>query len=573
MKQASDLKRLLAAVNGKSYGAYKSLAGDYAFPAYTLCIDHVQGDPFASPSKVRVVVAAAENGFPTEWFDTYEKKTALEDVLLRGFARQLYQYGGKTAGSGGSGRMSVSRPGQEVLERSAMQIFPNRLESRFEIGFPARGRTVLATELEKILFDFVPHIVQRSLCCRNLDSDTLRAAVELAEDQTAIRRELDARGLVAFVADGSVLPRESGVSDRPMRGGIPFTAPDSLAVTLDLPHRGSVRGMGIKKGISLVVGGGYHGKSTLLHALERGVYNHIGGDGREYVITENSAAKIRAEDGRAVTDCDISAFIANLPGGRDTVRFRSENASGSTSQAANIAEAIESGAKVLLIDEDTSATNFMMRDELMGRLISADKEPITPFLSLVRPLYEQRGISTILVVGSCGTYFHTADTVVQMDNYVLQDVTACAKEIAGELPPQFRLPADAPLHLSAERRLGSGSLPRGERGTKIKTAGHDTLTINKQSIDLRYLEQLTDAEQTAAIGYILCHVTESAVGKSLCEAVESAMQEIRRNGILSVAPGRYCPQFLAMPRKHEVFAALCRLRTLSVTHEKGGKQA
>ena len=565
MKQAAELKQLLKSINGKSYGAYKSLAGDYKFPAYTLCIDHVQGDPFAAPSKVRVVVSAKENGFPATLFDTYEKKTALEDHLIRQFARCLYRYSGKAAGSGGSGRISVSRCGQEVLERSAMQMTPERLEARFEIGFPARGRTVLAFELEKILFEYLPDIVRQSLFYEHLDRRAVAAAVDLADDQAAIRRELEMRGLVAFVADGAVLPRESGISDRPMRGGIPFASPDSMAVTLNLPHHGPLRGMGIPRGVTLVVGGGYHGKSTLLHALERGVYNHISGDGREYVITEGSAAKIRAEDGRAITDCDISAFISGLPGGRDTVRFCSENASGSTSQAANIAEAIEAGTKLLLIDEDTSATNFMIRDELMQQLIHRDKEPITPFLELVRPLYEQRGISTILVVGSSGTYFHAADTVVQMDCYELKEITRQAKAVAGETPSHLQLHTDRPLHLSAARRLGRGSLPQSDRGTKIKTAGHDALTINKETIDLRYLEQLVDGEQAAAIGYILCWLDEHAAGKPLSDAVDAAMDELRRGGILSLVPGRYCPQFLAMPRKQEVFGALCRLRRLAVT--------
>ena len=101
--------------------------------------------------------------------------------------------------------------------------------------------------------------------------------------------------------------------------------------------------MGIRKGITLIVGGGYHGKSTLLKALEAGVYNHIAGDGREFVITDDTAFKLRAEDGRSITGVDISPFIKNLPNKKDTVHFSTEDASGSTSQAANLMEALESG--------------------------------------------------------------------------------------------------------------------------------------------------------------------------------------------------------------------------------------
>lgn len=565
MKQAADLKQMLRSINGKSYGAYKSLAGAYAFGTYTLWIDHVQGDPFAAPSKVRIVVNAKDHGFPAELFDTYEKKTALEDYLIRQFTYRLGRYSGKTAGSGGSGRIHISRCGQEVLERSAMQLFPDRLEARFEVGFPARGRTVLAFELEKILFDYLPDLANQSLYYRNLNCRSVQAAVALAVDQVFIRRELESRGLVAFVADGAVLPRESGISDRPMQGGVAFTAPQSMAVTLDLPHHGALRGMGIPQGITLIVGGGYHGKSTLLHALERGVYNHIAGDGREYVITDSSAVKIRAEDGRSITNCDISTFINGLPGGRDTVHFNSENASGSTSQAANIAEAIEAGTKLLLIDEDTSATNFMIRDQLMQQLIHREQEPITPFVELVRPIYQQRGVSTILVVGSSGTYFHVADTVVQMDCYQLKEITVQARKVAGEAPAYLRVDSDQPLVMRTQRRLGKGSLPKRERGTKIKTVGRDALAINKETVDLRYLEQITDGEQATAIGYILVWMEEHATGKPLAQAVDAAMEQLQRGGILAVISGNYCPQFLTMPRKQEVFGALCRLRHLSVT--------
>ena len=265
---------------------------------------------------------------------------------------------------------------------------------------------------------------------KNCDAKRLQKISDLAEDQQALRDILPKLGLCAFVANGSILPRESGVSARPMKSAVCFRSPEEMEVEITLPHRGVIRGMGIRKGITLIVGGGYHGKSTLLKALEFGVYNHIAGDGREYVITDSTAVKLRAEDGRSIKKTDISMFINDLPNGKDTTHFYTEDASGSTSQAANVVEAMEAKAGVMLIDEDTSATNFMIRDELMQRVIHRDMEPITPFIERIRELYEEEGISTVIVAGSSGAYFHIADCIVQMDRYMPKDITQTAKKEA-----------------------------------------------------------------------------------------------------------------------------------------------
>ena len=415
MKSAQTLRGDLRAIDRKSYPAYKSLAGSYGFGKYILHIEHVQGDPFAAPSRVSVEVDQKTAGFPAALRNTRENRTALADYLLRRFRRQSDRFCFQAKGSGKSGVISVTRCGQEVLERTGCEVSEGRILVRFEVGFPANGRTINASELEKILFDFLPVCVEESLLFASTPAGEAAGVIALAEDQQFIRRELERLELAAFVADGSILPRESGASDRPMGDAVPFRAPETMAVTLQLPHRGPLRGLGVRRGITLIAGGGYHGKSTLLKALERGVYNHIAGDGREYVITDASALKIRAEDGRKITGTDISLFINRLPNGQDTTRFSTLDASGSTSQAANIVEGLEAGARVLLIDEDTSATNFMVRDELMQRVIARDKEPITPFLERAADLYEKAGVSTVLVVGSCGAYFHIAHQILQMD--------------------------------------------------------------------------------------------------------------------------------------------------------------
>lgn len=562
MKRSEDLRDILTRIDRRSYPAYKDTAGKYQFRDYILSIDHVQGDPFAAPSKVSVIVSAKQAGFPAEYYANEWRKAALQDMLIRRFYQKAGDVSFQAKGSGKSGLISVSRPAQKILERSACQIDgkTGELCFRLEVGFPANGRTVNARELEKILFRFLPGCIADSLYFCAYDPAKVAAVSALADDQQFIRDELKKQDLAAFVANGSVLPRESGVSDKPMRGAVRFTSPASMEVTMQLPHAGNICGMGIRRGITLVVGGGYHGKSTLLKALEAGVYNHIAGDGREYVITDNTAVKIRAEDGRSVKRTDISMFIGTLPNGKDTKAFSTEDASGSTSQAANMIEAMEAQAKVFLIDEDTSATNFMIRDELMQRVVHRDCEPITPFIDRVEELYGKFGISTVLVAGSCGSYFHKADTVLQMNQYVPVDVTALAKEEASQFPLELGrlIPADEPEFKRILFDKGAGSRDR----IKVKAMGRDAVSIDRSTVDLRYVEQLADTEQTMMLGYLLKYVLLNLSGgrKTLQETVDILFDLVQKNGMEKIYGGSYLPTGLAMPRKQEVYACLNRYR-------------
>ena len=325
--------------------------------------------------------------------------------------------------------------------------------------------------------------------------------------------------------------------------------------------------MGIKKGITLIVGGGYHGKSTLLKALELGVYNHIIGDGREYVITDDSAIKIKSEDGRSIKDTDISLFINNLPNGKNTKKFNSENASGSTSQAANIIEGIESNTSLFLIDEDTSATNFMIRDKLMQKLVNKDKEPITPFIDVVKDLYTQLDISTILVVGSCGDYFNVADCVIQMDEYEAKDVTSIAKDISSKFISEEKNNNQKPISIDFDRRIKKSTISSDYKGNvKIKSIGTDSLCINKDIIDLKSLEQIVDAEQVNALGYIMKLAEDRIINnsKTLQEITHDILDFICTNGLISVSSTSYGNGNLSMPRKQEIISCFNRYRNLKL---------
>lgn len=571
MQTARDLQNQLRNIDHKSYPAYKGLRGSYQFEGYELHIDHVQGDPFAAPSHVRIEVPLRDAKFP-EW-STKDNltKTALADELTRQFERQVAHYTFKAKGSGKSGLLSVTRCGQEVLKRTACEIGEKHLIARFSVGFPANGRTINARELEKILFDYLPACVQQSFYFKNLSEERLHKVIALAEDQEAIRSQLKEKHLVAFVADGAILPRESGISSRPMRDSVAFSSPDSLRVSMELPHKGTITGMGIPEGITLIVGGGYHGKSTLLQALELGVYNHIAGDGREYVITDDTAVKLRAEDGRFIKDADISMFINDLPNGKDTYAFDTEDASGSTSQAANVIESMEAGTQVFLIDEDTSATNFMVRDELMQQVIHRDMEPITPFIERVRDLYQEYGISTVLVAGSSGAYFQIADQIIQMDKYVPREITELAKEAASDYPA-LKFPEEKPEQPSFDRKVRKNPGIRQKGRVKLKTMGCDAVMIGHETIDLRYVEQLVDSEQLNTLGQIVRFLEEEIFDgrKTLGQAIEQVENVLDKKGLAGVCERNTVPGNLARPRIQEIYACMNRYRKLGTDRKERG---
>lgn len=553
MNTQDELRRQLRQIDHKGYKAYKALEGNYEFGTYRLCIDHVQGDPFATPSRVRIVYRNRGN-IAADYFAGRHRKTAVEDLLLRRLHRSLRMcMDSGRRGSGKSGLVTACRTGQEILERTAMRISAEAIEARIEVGFPAYGRTIAAGELEQILFELLPEVAEKAFRMGRSLQRELEETTCLADDQQYIRDELEKRGLVAFVADGAVLPRENGVSQKPMKDAVVFQSPESLAVTMQLPHRGAVRGMGIKKGITVIAGGGFHGKSTLLKALERGVYNHIAGDGRELVITQESAFKLRAEEGRCIHETDISMFISNLPTKSDTSRFSTENASGSTSQAANTVEALSAGSSVLLIDEDTSATNFMVRDGRMAQLVSDEKEPITPFIRKIRSLYRDLGVSTVLVAGSSGDYLSVADVVLQMDCYETKDVTERARKLAVELTED-----------TAGKTVWIRKSVRPHQIEKARVHGWDTISLDKTEIDLRYMEQIVDESQTAALAYLMQYMLgRMADGKKTAAMLAAeAYRKLQNEGILSVTPKNYGAGPAAAVRIQEILACLVRYRML-----------
>ncbi|MBD2576276.1 ABC-ATPase domain-containing protein [Oscillatoria sp. FACHB-1406] len=566
MRDSSSLYSTLLDLDARGYKAYKDIKGRYSFPEFTLIIDRVQGDPFASPSQLRVQVPQNFAQLPPQLYASPSREIALRDYLARRFecvAQKLSSH----RGTGKSGLIAIAHLGQEVLARTAILVNEGEIEARFVVGLPARGRQILGRQAAELLCEDIPNIVRGALQYIAVDAKALQQHVETVEDADWLREELVRRNLVAFVANGAILPRRSGVDERPLKeGALPFQSPPSLQVEFDCPNRGKIAGMGIPAGVTLIVGGGYHGKSTLLRAIALGVYNRIPGDGREFVVTHPAAMKIRAEDGRSIVGTDISPFIDNLPGGSSTLNFSTTNASGSTSQAANIIEALEAGAEVLLIDEDTAATNLMIRDRRMQQLIAKDKEPITPFIDKVRQLYSDYGVSTLLVMGGSGDYFEVADIVIAMDNFQARDVTAEAKAIAKEYASERQCEGGERFGRITPRIPIASSIDpsRGNRAVKVKVRDVDEVAFGTEDIDLAAVEQLVDAGQLRAIAAALVYAKDCYIDgkRTLAEIIDRIFADLEAQGLDAIDD--FPRGDLAGFRRFELAAALNRLRTLRV---------
>ena len=566
MKNYKELEKILFSMDGKSYSAYKSLKGEYKFPKYVLAIDHIQSDPYAPPSRMRIIMDRKISGIPYELTDTKEKNIAVSDFLTRNFYKEIQKNGNDSSGTGGSGRIFIDKCGQEILERTSVLIKKDKIEVRFEMGMPARGRRIMGKAAQKIIFEQLPKIVEKSIIYDNLKKEALKEQIVLVLDQEYIRKILKEKGLVTFVANDSILPRENGISDKPMKNAVKFKSPEKFEITLNLPSGKEVSGMGIPKGITLIVGGGYHGKSTLLASLERGIYNHVAQDGREFIISETDAVKIRAEDGRNVEKVNISGFINNLPGNKDTRTFSTENASGSTSQAANVAEALEYGTSLLLIDEDTSATNFMIRDGRMQKLVAKEKEPITPFIDRVKELYDNFGVSTILIVGGSGDYFDVANYVIMMDEYIPKDVTEKAKEIAKSDENKREFSSNDKFQGITQRIPLKKSFSQSGKLDKTKAKGKYSILYGKELIDISGLEQLVDDSQTNCIAVMIDYFKNKVLDEklTLSQATDRIYEKIEKDGLDSISSYTGHPGNLALPRKQEFCGAVNRYRKLKI---------
>ncbi|WP_016798733.1 ABC-ATPase domain-containing protein [Vibrio cyclitrophicus] len=541
-----QLTAKLKKLEKQNFRAYQQIKGQYDFADFELHIDHVQGDPYASSSRFRATRAWSLTGLDWLKEKSYEYQVAARDFIARSFSEFAKQ----------EATVSIALTGQTVLDNTAVVFTDHGIEIRFRINLPADGRSILAKKAINIITFYLPKFIRRATLERELNIEAMIKHCEAVEDQDALRAQLEENNLAAFVANGSVLPRIAGNCDLPMKGAVPFLAPESLSVTLNTPNQGDMTGLGIPKGITLIVGGGFHGKSTLLNAVERSIYNHIPGDGREGIVTATDTMKIRAEDGRCVHNLNLSNYINHLPMQKDTSDFSTQDASGSTSQAAWLQESIEAGVQTLLIDEDTSATNFMIRDERMQALVSKGAEPITPLVDRIGQLREEMDISTIVVMGGSGDYLDVADTVIQMHDYQAVDVTEKAQEVIAQHPTQRTNECETALETFVPRSLNRAALMNilTDGKFRVNAKGKESLRFGKEFADLSALEQLESTSEVNAIGWAWFQFAQTP-GWSNNPAKEF-------NAILSDEWYANMPKYgdLAKPRILDVMAALNRMR-------------
>ena len=562
----ADLVGHLHALDGRSYAAYKAIVGRYRAPAgWFLHIDRVQSDPYAPPTRIHVDVPTDLHGLElldeADLLADADRRLAVGDFLTR----ELH------AGFRGTA-LSIASPGQEILQRSSIILRPDEkekgagwtLEIRARLALPAQGRSIQGHEASRIVGRDLVRELEEAMDLTGERGDRLVRHVATLEDHRALTATVARNGWVAFLADGSVLPRRSGVSDDPLDGGVPLQAPDSMAATVELPHAGTVRGTVVEAGVNVIVGGGYHGKSTLLSAIERGVYPHVPGDGRELVATVPDAVKVRAADGRAVTGVDLTPFISHLPAGRDTASFTTRNASGSTSQAASIIEAVEAGATTLLLDEDTSATNLLIRDSRMRALVAAEREPITPLVDRITALFRRRGVSTVMVMGGSGDYLDVADRVLLMDAYHLRDVTEQARRVVADQPRPLTELED---FAAPRQRVPEPAPPRTRRGpVRTRAQGTSTLVLDREDIDISDVGGVTDPGQAEAIAYALRALLEQRFDgvSPLRECLDDLEALLDEEGLDALTDERERPAFLVRPRMVDVAAAVSRYRKLEL---------
>ena len=581
----NKLQPLLSSLADQSFQNIRKLCGSYHFPRFELSFIKMQGSPGANPASIASVkIALPDSQLPEHFLQTAECKLAVADFLIRRFRHGIDRFAQQNRGKDGSGSFNTIALSQKMLIRDSVLFDDKAVYLRFIISLPAKGQGGGVFDAEQawiMLSRELTAIVDATFFYQHYDQQTrtlLQQFVDVQKTRAEIIQFIQQQALVAFIANDAKLPRHSGVDDRPSLSGLvkTFQSPASLQITIPLSTGRSITGMGIKEGITCITGGGYHGKSTLMQAFLAGVYAHIPGDGREYVVTREDAFFIRAEEGRSIRDVDISPFIGDLPNGLKTDCFSSDNASGSTSQAANIVEAIESGSRLLLFDEDTCATNFLVRDELIKKILDATQEPIKPLYSTVRSLWKKQRVSMIFVVGGLGYFLQKADTCLLMDNYRCDDITAKVRNRLGAIAEE-----DTPLpDFSASRRLAIDNFDPvyinrrlnktlAKRIKDLRNAPRQ-LEYGMDLVNLDTVAQIAEAPQILAIGY--CLLALRAQLKRLGDKPETIRfwidwleDEINKHGLDILKPDY--PGTLSMPRKYELAAAINRIRSLRIVQE------
>ncbi len=574
------LIRTIRQLDRKPFGAVQRLRGTYRYPSFTLTFRHIQGSPGAHPASIAEIALGREAcAFPDRFLDDPTARRGLEDFLIRRFHRGIEALSVPNRGADGSGSLHTVDLSQIIVARDTVEVTEGGIVLRFMVSFPSRvggGGSFDADQAVAMVAEEIPTIARFTFAYGDYEAEAVRqleATVSVLEDRAAIAAAMRRHGWIVFVPDGAILPRRSGVDPRPMASdeAVPFSSPETLRVSVEVPS-GSLTGMALPEGVTVITGGGFHGKSTLLQAITEGVYPHVPGDGRERVVTRADGVMLRSEEGRSVRRVDIHPFIRELPGGRETDRFSTDDASGSTSQAAAIVEAIEAGSRLLLLDEDSCATNLLVRDDLIARIIPSEREPIRPLYETVRSLWHTHGISTVLVAGGLGLFLRRADTVLLLEAYRCRDVTDRVRETIGwddgsgaesfALPvPRRLLPGNFDPSFT-NRRLAKTVPVR----IKPLRQARRKLEYGMDLVDLSDVVQLIEAPQTLALGWMIhamyrqLEVADTPL--SLVNLLDALEALIDREGLAALK--HPYPGTLSRPRRYELASAVNRMRSLRV---------
>ncbi|MDO5851620.1 MAG: ABC-ATPase domain-containing protein [Methanobacteriaceae archaeon] len=555
MKTKVQLEKILNQINKKGYKAYQQLKNTYQYPTYLLHLDHIQKDPYARPTKAHITIKQEIHQIPKEYYNTIPRKIALETIITQRFHQETlkHKYNFKS-------KITISHNNQEILLRNNININKETLTIYFNIGLPANGRRINGIEAQKLLNNILPDIIKNTCNYKKYDEKQLQKIITTNEDAEYIRNNLKQKKIVSFIADNSILPRKTGNNNKPLKTAKPFKTPETLKITYNTPNNNKITGMGIPEGITIIIGGGYHGKTTLLESIQNGVYNHIYQDGREYTITDNTATKIKAENGRNIEKVNINSFISNTPNNINTRQFTTNNASGSTSQATNLIEAIETGSKLLLIDEDTSATNFMIQDPLMQEIITTQKEPITPLTDQIENLKKQK-ISLIIVTGGTSQYLQYADTIIQMDNYEAIDITKKVRKILEDTPQKYSKSEKKLEYTIRKPRKGCLNSYKGRKKV-TKSKELNTILFGTEIVDIRDIEQLVDFDQALTISIILDYITKCIDSKtSIKDIVNKVDQDIQNKGFNILSKTNHN---LVYVRPVDIASVINRIRSLKI---------
>ncbi len=569
MRDKREFYNMLMDIEGKDSSEYARLVGDFDFSRFVLKISQVPAESSTSPALFIVRVPQIIAGFPPHYFDTPVRRTALEDFLTRKVADQIDTLAQYNEEGISRRHLSVAMPGQKILPRTSMLVTEEYVEARIYVMLPQRDGRVDGERVRDIFFEELASVVNASLVYCNLDERELTAFVNSMEDADQIRQTLSMRGLLGFVADGSMLARMGNTDFPDYEAVTPLRVDSDIQVEMEVPNGGTIKGLGIPAGLTLILGDSYSGRIDLMKALAAGIYNHIPGDGRELAVTVPDAVSVAAEPGRSVQKVDVSLFIKEMEAGSQPAEFSTAEAEPSASQAAGVMEALEIGARAFLFDESTSAAAFLTRDTRLSSLMPEAERRIAPLAQRARHMVDDLGVSIVVAgAASVAEFIPVADTILRIDEYAVYDVTQAAKALD---PAQFQIEEDPnPPDFAQERNRwvvpSSIDSSKGTDDQHIVAESIELLRFGRGLINLQNITQMADKHQTATIGLILYYARLRYMDESrpLREVMDLIDRDLGTEGLEVLS--RDLRGDLARPRRYEIAAALNRLSSLRVSH-------